>query len=71
MKKGKWVFDRYIMCCPKCNSEMKFAKGGIVVNVESNQAIKIDNFLIPMFTCNNPFCEWSKIKTDFDIRFWD
>ena len=40
---------------------------GILVNVESKGRVKIENFWIPSKVCDNPLCEWSKIKDD--IKF--
>jgi hypothetical protein len=54
--------------CPKCGiGEFQFInteENGIFVNVESKGKVRIKDFWIPSRVCDNPLCEWSKIKKD-------
>ena len=53
----------YKMNCPNCDSSMSFIHGGkIDVNVETEGRIEVPRMFTLFKTCNNPLCEWSKVK---------
>ena len=63
-----WIKVGTCPCCEKgefefINTEMN----GILVNVESKGRVRIKDFWIPSRVCNNPLCEWSKIKEDIEF----
>ena len=52
--------------CPCCNTNsFEFTKNinsGIIANIESEGKVPINNFWELLSTCENPLCEWSKVK---------
>jgi len=53
-----------IIKCPICKKPIEVKYGGILVNCESEQKVKIPNLLEIIELCENPFCEWSKVQLE-------
>ena len=56
--------------CPCCGKgKFKFTpNGSISVNCESKGEVDIDDFYVPFRVCDNPLCEWSKIRSIIEER---
>ena len=61
----EWIKKARCPCCGKGSFEFIDSQGcGILVNCESRGRVNIKDFWIPSRVCNNPLCEWSKIKKE-------
>lgn len=60
-----FVFNIYHSTCLGCNAQLRWVKNGTLdVNVYSRNPIEIEGFFTLQRACNNPLCEWSKIKIE-------
>lgn len=70
MNSGDFDWIKTMKCsCGKGYFEFINVKdGGILVNCESKGRTLINNFWMPSRVCNNPLCEWSKIKFEVNAH---
>ena len=62
------AFDMYKSKCLGCGSEMRWIRGGeLPVKCYSDGSVKVtDNYYTLYRPCENPLCEWSKVKANGD-----
>lgn len=58
--------------CPSCGTgNFEFIKteyNGILVNAETKGKVFVPEMWQPSRSCDNPFCEWSKIREEVDAH---